>query len=124
MKIIAFDETEKFIIKGVIKNVEPGNREQAVVEFLQGNLENPSLNDTPDGMLMMDILSKLLEKILSCTHEELIDILDGDYSNIFDEDDMIWLPFDKDEADEIINYGFEAEEKNPSTAKVRKPKKP
>lgn len=113
MKIIAFDETEKYIMKGVIQSVRPEDREQSIVEFLQGNLNNPALNDTSDGVLMLDILSGLLEKILNCSHEKLIDILDGDYSNVFDEEDMIWLPFNKEEAEEVYNHEFGKKEEPP-----------
>lgn len=119
MRVIAFDETEKCIMKGVIQNVKPEDREQIIVEFLQGNLDNPILNDTSDGILMMDILSGLLAKILNCTHEELIDILDGDYSNVFDDDDMKWLPFDKDEVEDVLNHDFRAKKKNPLTVGVQ-----
>lgn len=121
--MIAFDETEKFIMKSVIENVKPEDRDQTIVEFLQGNLNNPILNEASDGVLMMDILSGLLEKILSCSHEELIDILDGDYSNVFDDDEMVWLPYSPEEADAILEYEFPSKKKNPSTAKVSKPKK-
>lgn len=113
--LIAFDEEEKCIMKGVLLNVEPENREQTIVEFLRGNLDNAMLNDTSDGIMMMGILSGMLDKILSCSHEELIDILDGDYSNVFDDDEMVWLPYSPEESDEILDYQFGTKKKNPLT---------
>lgn len=107
MKFIAFDETEKFIMKGVIENVKPENREQAIFEYLEMNMNNPALEQSQEGNLLISVLSGLYGKLIEYDSLEIIDVLQSDLSSIFDENKM-YIPYDREEVMEEFE-SFEKE---------------
>lgn len=88
MKVISFNETEKSIIKDVIQDVNPDDRLKEIYEFLEGNLGNPNLKESLEGMLIYNTLDSLHEKIISSDQNQLLKFLQedpGELENIFDD---------------------------------------
>lgn len=88
MKVISFNETEKSIIKDVIQDVSPDDRLKEIYEFLEGNLGNPNLKESLEGMLIYNTLDSLHEKIISSDQNQLLKFLQedpGELENIFDD---------------------------------------
>jgi len=96
MKIIAFDETENFILKGVVQNVRTEERPQAVMEYIEGNLDNPNLHDSAEGELLFSTLDQLYDKLLTCDENDLVEILRGEFKS-FLFDDTVYVPYTKQE---------------------------
>jgi hypothetical protein len=101
MKLIAFDETENFILKGVIENVEPEERPQAVLEYLEANLDNPTMHSSTEGELLLSTLDQLYDKLLTCDQSDLVEILQGEFKSfLFDE--TVYVPYTKQEIMEVM----------------------
>ncbi len=124
MKVIVFDETENFILKGVVANVEPGERPQAVMEYIESNLDNPTLKGSAEGELLISTLDQLYDKLLAYDENELVEILRGEFKS-FLFDDTVYVPYPKQEILEAMGkeefertYGKQSSKKKRSQGRI------
>jgi hypothetical protein len=127
MKVIAFDETEKFIMKGVIENVEEEERQQVIFEFIEENMKDAEPYNTGEETLMLSVLSQLHDVLLMSDQTEYLKALQGDFNSMFDNDnDKIWLPYEKSElisilGEKVYEEIFEKEQNPPTAREVGQP---